>query len=166
MVEVKLKTFSEITIILAASIGLSLLTNWVSPFGIPLIGQWDTSKGTIRAKEDTPHGKSVFEIDNVDAAKKIYDKGETLFVDARADAFYIKGHVKEAISLPVGDFDNRIDKFLNQHSLDQPIITYCSGRTCDDSHRLAQMLMEFGYENVSVMIDGFPGWEAGGYPVE
>lgn len=162
----KMKTFSQITIFLAATISLSLIANWLSPSGIPLIGQWDISKGVARADKNNPYEKSILEIDNVSAAKKIYDIGETLFVDARSATSYAEGHIKGAVSFPVGEFDMQIDAFLNRFPADQPIITYCSGRTCEDSHQLAQMLVDFDYEQVLVMIDGFPGWEAGGYPVE
>lgn len=163
---VKLRTFSEIAIILAASIGLSLLTNWISPSGIPLFGQWDTSKGVVRAYKDNQYDKIVFEVDSVSAAKQIYDIGKALFVDARSATSFAEGHVKGALSFPVGEFDIQIDAFMNRFPVDQPIVTYCSGRTCEDSHQLAQMLVDFGYEQVSVMIDGFPGWKTGGYPVE
>ena len=59
-----------------------------------------------------------------------------------------------------------IKSFQKRYGRSQPIVTYCSGRTCGDSHRLAQLLFEHGFENVSVFIDGFPGWEAEGFPIE
>ena len=93
----------------------------------------------------------------------IHDDGKAQFVDARANDAFIEGHIKEAISLPVGKFDIMIEHFLNRYLPEQPIVTYCSGRTCEDSHRLAQLLIEFGYEKVSIMIDGFPGWREYGY---
>jgi rhodanese-related sulfurtransferase len=68
--------------------------------------------------------------------------------------------------LPIGEFDERIGKFFELFPLDKPIITYCSGRTCEDSHLLAQLLISRGYVNTSVMVDGFPAWEAEGYPIE
>lgn len=161
-----MKTIAEITIFLAACIVLSLLANGVSPSGIPLLGQWDTSKGVVRAGAPPPSDTSAFEIGIVSDARKTYDRGETIFVDARSDTAYAEGHVKGAISLPVGEFEQRIDDFWDRYPVDQPIITYCSGRSCDDSHRLAQLLLEFGYARVSIMIDGFPGWKAGGHPIE
>ena len=63
-------------------------------------------------------------------------------------------------------FDELIDTFLDQHAIEQHLVTYCSGRTCEDSHNLAQLLMDFGYDDVMDFIDGFPGWEAKGYPIE
>ncbi len=105
------------------------------------------------------------EIDDVSHAKALYDTGNVLFVDARSFEDFNNGHVKNAVSLPIGHFDEQIDDFLERYDLDRPIITYCAGRTCEDSHHLARLLMERGYMNISVMIDGFPVWEAEGYPI-
>ena len=79
---------------------------------------------------------------------------------------YDTGHIPGAVSLPMGEFDMHIEAFMNRHSPEQPIVTYCSGRTCEDSHELAQLFLASGFLNVSVFIDGFPGWEAQGYPIE
>ena len=56
--------------------------------------------------------------------------------------------------------------FLKRYPLDQPIVTYCSGRTCEDSHILARLLSEAGYTSVRIFIDGLAGWQAEGSPVE
>jgi rhodanese-related sulfurtransferase len=66
----------------------------------------------------------------------------------------------------VDQFDGQIESFLNHYLPDQPIVTYCSGRTCEDSQNLAQMLAAIGYSDISIFIDGFPAWETEGYPVE
>jgi rhodanese-related sulfurtransferase len=160
------KLTKEITLLLAVSVGLALIVNYFSPVGIALIGQWDTSQGVItaKAKNDVIVGK--LEIEDVKTAKQIYDIGKTLFVDARSRENYEDGHIPGAVSLPVGQFDELINAFIDQHSLDQPIVTYCSGRTCEDSHNLAQLLLDFGFNDVKVFIDGLPGWEAEGYPIE
>ena len=75
----------------------------MSPSGIPLFGQWDISKGVARADKNNPYDNSIIEIDSVSAAKKIYDIGKALFVDARSADSYAEGHVKGAISFPVGE---------------------------------------------------------------
>ena len=41
-----------------------------------------------------------------------------------------------------------------------------AARTCEDSHNLAQLLLAFGYTEINVFIDGFPGWESEGHPIE
>lgn len=153
-------------ILLGVSVMLAFSVNHFSPAGIALVGQWDTTAGVItaNAKNSVVSGKT--EIEEVIQAKQIFDNGSVLFVDARTRDNYDAGHIPGAVSLPVGQFDALIDSFLDQHANEQPIVTYCSGRTCEDSHNLAQLLMDFGYSNVKVFIDGYPGWEAAGYPVE
>lgn len=160
------KTIQEIFILLSISVGLAMIVNLLSPSGIPWVGQWDTSRGVISANPTGAAEGKPQEIDSVARAKEISDKGDVLFVDARSQDNYENGHIPEAISLPVGQFDERIESLLNRYSSDQPIVTYCSGRTCEDSHDLAQFLSDAGFTNVRIFIDGFPGWKAEGYPVE
>ena len=160
------KTIKEIIILVGISVTLAVVVNFLSPKGIALVGQWDSSKGVITASPTGPEGWEPEEINSVAQAKEIFDNGNVLFVDARSQDNYEDGHLPGAVSLPVGQFDEQIESFLNQHSTDARIVTYCSGRTCEDSHNLAQFLSDVGYTHVRVFIDGFPGWEAEGYPVE
>ncbi len=153
-------------LLLVLAVSIALVVNQFSPVGIALIGQWDQDKRVISAQAKDEIHDSRLVIDNIKIAKLSYDGDKTLFVDARSNDDYNEGHIKGAISLPVGEFDERVGNLLDYYSPDQSIITYCSGRTCEDSHRLAQMLIDLGYENVSIMIDGFPGWKENGYPVE
>jgi rhodanese-related sulfurtransferase len=160
------KTAKEIIILLVASVALALIVNFTSPRGIALVGQWDTAKGVITADPQPAEGKKLEEINSVTRAKELFDKGHVLFVDARSRDNYEQGHIPGAVSLPLGQFDEMIQSFLSRHALDQPMVTYCSGRTCADSHNLASLLSEAGFTDVRIFIDGFPGWEAEGYPVE
>jgi rhodanese-related sulfurtransferase len=160
------KTTKEIIILVGISVALAMLVNFFSPRGIALVGQWDTSRGVITANPTGAAEGKPEEIDTVARAREIFDKGDVLFVDARSQDNYEDGHIPQAISLPVGRFDERIESLLDRYSSDQPIMTYCSGRTCEDSHDLAQFLSDAGFTNVRIFIDGFPGWEAEGYPIE
>ena len=160
------KTIKKIIILGGVSVILALLVNHFSPVGIALVGQWDIAKGVITAiPGGVAEGKPV-EINRVARAKNLFDKENVLFVDARSQNHYENGHIPGAVSLPVGQFEERIEFFLNRYPPEQPIVTYCSGRTCEDSHDLAQFLSDLGFTNVRIFIDGFPGWEAEGYPVE
>lgn len=159
-------TLIEISIIITLSIVIALITNALSPAGIALVGQWDTHRGVISAKPDNINTQSRLEIRSVKEAKQIFDTGAAVFIDARSRQRFEAGHIPDAVSLPVGQFDELIETVLNRYPLDQPIVTYCSGRTCEDSHRLSQFLLEFGYSDVRIFIDGFPGWQAAGYAVE
>ncbi len=160
------KTAKKIILLLVVSAALAMLVNFLSPRGIALVGQWDTSQGVITASPSGTEEEKPEEINSVARAKEIFDNGNVLFVDARSSDNYEDGHIPGAISLPVGQFDEQIESFLNQHPPDALIVTYCSGRTCEDSHNLAQLLYDVGFTNVRVFIDGFPGWKAEGYPIE
>lgn len=155
---------------LALLLGLALLTaftvNLLSPKGIALFGEWDTSKGVITARGKDDVVVHDLEIQDVQVAKEIYDSGKALFVDARSRNLYADGHIKGAISLPVGEFEQFIDSLRETYPASQHIITYCTGRECDDSHELAHHLFDAGYTNVSVFIDGYPAWKEKGYAVE
>ena len=153
-------------LLLTAAVVLALAANHFSPVGIALVGQWDMDRGLISAKAKNEVFEPGLEIDSLEVAKQIYDEGESVFLDARTEETYMEGHVKGALSFPVGEFDLRLETFFAQYPMEQPIVAYCSGRTCEDSHQLARLLIDFGYENVKVMIDGFPGWAEKGYPIE
>ncbi len=140
--------------------------NYFSPHGIALFGEWDTSRGVITAKSKEDVVVHEREIEHITAGKKIFDSGNALFVDARTRELYEEGHIKRTVSLPLGQFDLFIDKFMEEYPTEIAIVTYCSGRECDDSHRLAQYLFEMGYTKIKILIDGYSGWEAEGYPIE
>ena len=161
-----MKTIKEISIILGLAFVLAFTVNYFSPTGIAVVGQWDTAQGVVTAKAKNDPVINEIEIATVDQARILYESGDYIFVDARSAEDYEAGHIKGAVSLPVGQFEDKIAGFLEQYSPEISIVTYCSGRTCLDSHQLADNLLEFGYEKVNVFIDGFPGWEAEGHPVE
>ena len=155
----------ELIIIIGFSVILALTVNYFSPKGIALFGQWDPSEGVITARPKNDPVTDGFEIKEANTAKKLYDAKKAVFVDARSYETFIDGHIKNAVSIPTGDFVKFIDAFKAKYSATTPLITYCSGRECNDSHELAQYLMAEGYTNVKVFIDGYPEWERKGYPV-
>ena len=93
----------------------------------------------------------------------------SLFIDARRSKVFEEGHVRGARSFPVweSDVDARV-KALYDEGLDQsaPVVVYCSGGNCEDSHMLAQKLYMVGFDNVLVYTGGFPDWEARKAPAE
>ena len=161
-----MKTAKELSIILGVSFVTAFVFNYYYPAGIALVGQWDTTQGVVTARAKTDLVIDGIEIGTVDQARRLYDSGKYIFVDARSSEDYGQGHIKGALSLPVGQFEENIEAFLERYPPEASIITYCSGRNCMDSHHLAEFLLEFGYDNVNVFIDGFPGWKAEGHPIE
>jgi rhodanese-related sulfurtransferase len=156
----------ELALLLLLAVITAFVVNFYSSKGIALTGDWDTAQGVITAKAKDNVVNHGLEIQDIRIAKEIYDGKEAIFVDARAYEDYKDGHIKGAVSMPINQLEERIVKFIANYPADTYIITYCSGRECDDSHELAQLLFEEGYTTISVFIDGYPAWEGKGYPIE
>jgi len=91
------------------------------------------------------------------------------FLDARRSADFEEGHVAGAWSLPVWEagLEARLIGFEAKANPQPkaPLVVYCSGGDCEDSHLLARKLVELGYRNLLIYRDGFPDWSAKGRPV-
>src|SRR5580765_7915810 len=102
-----------------------------------------------------------------DDAEALHKEGR-LFLDARRSSVYADGHIPGARSVPVweSDIDARVKAFFDE-GLDQnaPIVIYCSGGDCEDSHMLAEKLYMVGFNALYIYKDGFPGWTKRGLPV-
>jgi rhodanese-related sulfurtransferase len=94
-----------------------------------------------------------------------------LFLDARRTSVYDQGHIPCARPYSVweSDIDDKVRKLFDERSdpRDQalPIVIYCSGGDCEDSHMLAQKLWGIQFNNLYVYKDGFPDWQQHGAPV-
>ncbi len=161
-----MKTIKELTLLVGLSVVAAFSFNHLSPNGIALFGDWDITQGAVSARAKGHEKVEGLEIGEIGRAKALFDGGQTLFVDARTEDLYLDGHIKGAISFPTYMFDEKIDAFLEAYPPELPLVCYCSGRECEDSHMLAERLMEMGYENVRVFIDGFPAWQEEGFPIE
>lgn len=106
-----------------------------------------------------PHGKPFVEVSGDDAAWLVA-RG-VLVVDARRTKDYVEGHVAGARSISPweGDADAKITALVNEgRDGAQPVLVYCSGGDCEDSHMLAQRLFGGGFNNLLVYRDGWPDW--------
>ncbi|HEV7425983.1 MAG TPA: rhodanese-like domain-containing protein [Thermoanaerobaculia bacterium] len=121
-------------------------------------------------KEFTVHpDKPYIEIAFNDV-KALHDKN-VLFLDARRTSVYEQGHIPGARTYSVweSDIDDKVRKLFDERSDPSaqalPIVIYCSGGDCEDSHMLAQKLWGIQFNNVYVYKDGFPDWQQHGAPV-
>ncbi len=162
----RVRLAKETLLLIIVAVILAFIFNALSPKGIAFFGEWDKDKGVVNPKSKENVVDHDLEIDSVIEAKKIFDAANAVFVDVRSRDQYQEEHIKDAVMLPMNEFDNLINEFQKRYSAEAFLITYCSGRECEDSHQVAQYLFEYGYWNVSVFIDGFPAWKSEGYPVE
>ncbi len=107
-----------------------------------------------------------FETVNLAQAKQIVAAGDHLIFDARPTDSFVRGHLPSAMSLPSREADSRISEVLPLLVADQPVMVYCSGRSCDDSIDLAKLLQQQGMEKIMVFVDGYADWTGAGLEVE
>ncbi len=114
-----------------------------------------------------PHpDKPWLEISGDDVAL-LRDRG-TLILDARRSSVYRDGHIAGARPLSVweADADDKVRAlFAEGRDQSAPVVVYCSGGECEDSHMLAEKLYKVGFDDVLVYRDGFPDWQKRGLPV-
>jgi rhodanese-related sulfurtransferase len=118
----------------------------------------------------TPHpDKASVDITGDDAAA-LHTAG-VLFLDARRSSIFEEGHIAGARSFSVweSDIDDKVNALFEERAdpaeQNKPIVIYCSGGACEDSHMLAQKLWGIQFNNVYVYKDGFPDWQQRRLPV-
>jgi rhodanese-related sulfurtransferase len=111
-----------------------------------------------------PHPAQAYvEISGADAA--LLHANGALFLDARRTSVYEAGHIAGARSFSVweSDIDDKVNALYGERSdpsdQDKPIVIYCSGGACEDSHMLSQKLWGIQFNNLYVYKDGFPDWQ-------
>jgi rhodanese-related sulfurtransferase len=130
---------------------------------------------TFAAKPLTPETLKGGSVVNDAWAKANFSKVK--IYDVRKKAEYVEAHIKGAFSAPykeksakIVDFDASKDKLsLKKFPTDKStsLLIYCNGLRCWKSYKASVLLIRAGYTNVHWYRDnGFPGWKAGGNPID
>ena len=119
------------------------------------------------AADFKPHPDKAYVEIAYDDVRALYSAG-VLFLDARRTSIYEQGHIAGSRSYSVweSDIDEKVNKLFAERGdpreQEKPIVIYCSGGDCEDSHMLAQKLWGIQFNNVYVYKDGFPDWQKRG----
>jgi rhodanese-related sulfurtransferase len=148
---------TAVIILMAGLAGVFI--NHFRPDSLALVADWSTE-----ARLTTASGKRL-DISLADA-KKLFTEKAAVFMDARSSDDYESEHIQGAHSLPWHDVDRRFIAVAENISPDTPIITYCDGETCSLSHDLALFLLNMGFNNVRVLVNGWTVWLKDRLPVE
>ncbi len=118
------------------------------------------TKGGGENRTDVPLPLGLMQV------KELYDRKEAVIVDARDSETFAAGHIAGSRSLPLGEFDVRLPRFIADVQPTEMIIVYCNGYGCHDSSELGAKLLGAGYRTVYVFEGGYPEWRDGNYPTE
>ncbi|MGA2410874.1 MAG: molybdopterin-synthase adenylyltransferase MoeB [Candidatus Binataceae bacterium] len=102
---------------------------------------------------------SIKSID-ADQARKMLDQPGTVLVDVRESDEWRQGHIPQAVAIPRGFLELRIEEKVPDHKA--PIILQCASGT--RSLLAARTLHELGYENLYNLTGGFNTWKDRGFP--
>jgi rhodanese-related sulfurtransferase len=124
--------------------------------------------GTMAGKEYPPHPERPWADVTGEEAAALHGRGIP-FLDARRTAVYAEGHIAGARSFPIWEatVNDAIKKLFEEgYDVNAPLVVYCSGGECEDSHMLAERLHQFGFNNALVYAGGYPDWQKRSLPVE
>jgi len=142
---------------LAVFLGFSI--NQFRDSRLPLFDDWSMETRLI-----SPSGVRL-DISLIEA-KNQFSEQTAIMIDARPKGDYEKGHIRGARSLPWHEVDQRFMEVTKDISVDTPIITYCDGETCELSHNLTNFLLDLGFTDVRVLINGWTKWQNADLPIE
>ena len=100
----------------------------------------------------------------IEEAKKLYEEGKTVFLDARSPDEYSKYHIEKAVNLSLVEFDKMIPEFEKSYNKDQVFVIYDADTCCYSSYSLYVQLSRKGFKNLRVFSSGWAQWLNAGYP--
>jgi rhodanese-related sulfurtransferase len=144
-------------VILSAAVALAV--NALRADRLPLVGDW-----SVAARITTSTGERM-DISLIEA-EKLFFTDAAVFIDARSEEEYARGHIQGALSLPWHDVDLNFIAVTQDMDMETQIVTYCDGATCELSHDVALFLRDAGFVNTRVLVNGWTLWQQAGLPVE
>lgn len=151
------KSLQQALAIFLLSAVVALIVNQLRPHKLPWIGDW-----TLESQLALDSGDNLA-ISLAEAESFFYAEA-ALFLDARSALDFADGHIEGARSLPWEQFEALADEVLREVGPETIIITYCDGNSCNLSKELALALMDRGYVNVRVLVNGWTVWQERSLP--
>lgn len=114
-----------------------------------------------RLVEDYRRSRDELEPIGMDELLERMRHGKTAAIDVRPEEEYREGHIAGARSIPVEELEARAEELPP----DTEVVAYCRGPYCLLSDEAVETLREHGI-SARRLDEGFPDWQAEGYPVE
>jgi rhodanese-related sulfurtransferase len=143
----------EAVIILVVVVLVSLVFNSLRKNGIPLVAEEEAFRIRTRA-----------EFIAVEDARRLFDQGRAIFIDAREPEMYGVLHVEGALNLPASAQHDQDVAWLR--AADSYVICYGSEQSPRPAGVIADYLLDIGVRRVRVLLGGLGAWEKSGFPTE
>jgi sulfur-carrier protein adenylyltransferase/sulfurtransferase len=112
------------------------------------------------SKNILDEARSTIKQIDIDEARRMLEQPGTVLVDVRESDEWRQGHIPQAVGIPRGFLELRIEEKVPDHKT--PVILQCASGT--RSLLAARSLRELGYENVYNLTGGFNSWKDRGLP--
>lgn len=95
---------------------------------------------------------------------QIRNDSDLVILEALPEQYWRKGHLPGAHLFP----HDRVRELaaVAAPRKSAPIVVYCASASCKNSHAAADALLELGYADVRVYVEGKADWQAAGLPLE
>jgi rhodanese-related sulfurtransferase len=155
-------TIAGAIISLVALSGIGIVRNIVATDPLPFIAQPPVLV-PFGSPQEAPSG-ALQTVTLEQAAGMLFDSA-TVFVDSRAAEEYLAGHIEGALNLSSTNFEADLRRGEARLRGSSTIVVYCDGGACESSLQVARRLLDNNFRSVLVFTDGYPAWQAAGYPI-
>ena len=111
--------------------------------------------------KDFRESKFKFESVTIDELLKKLESGKVTILDVRPQTEFNKGHIANAISIPIDELKERMKELPKR----MEIIAYCRGPFCVYADEAVAILNKAGYK-ATRLEEGFPDWQIQELPIE
>lgn len=113
--------------------------------------------------EESPREVAGAETVDVATARALFDRG-VKFVDVRGPSWNL-GHIPGAAHLFLEETFDELS-FASVAAKTDEVVIYCMGPSCLLSSEACEQAVSWGYKKIYYFREGFPTWQAAGYPIE
>ncbi len=92
---------------------------------------------------------------------RLINKEDAVVIDLRSETDFEKGHIINALNIPLAELPNQLDK-LKPHKQKEVIVNCANGSV---SAKEARKLMNEGFEKVSCLKGGLLAWQNASLPL-
>lgn len=134
-------------------LGIFILDHWILSFALVFLSILllsDMLKSKFLGFKDVDPNGAIRQINQADA----------VMLDVREDKEYAEGHISEALHIPLGVLDKRLNELESYKS--RPIIVYC--RSGDRATRAGALLRKQGFQTVYKLGGGILAWKNANLP--
>jgi rhodanese-related sulfurtransferase len=118
------------------------------------------------AEDTSKQGQAASpELIPLERAKALFAADSALFIDARHEFEYTKGHIRGAMNIALNEFDIHRAR-LEDTPKNKLLIIYCDAVECNSSIEVATKLTEAGFTNVKIFFGGWQEWKTNNLPAE